>query len=140
MLPPNPIPPLVNLRGQANGPGRPAHHPPAGGVIGDPPVRRRNARLELGDPHQIANGEQAERDAREAFRFLENVRLGQDQQQIAVRQNLATRQQELAAERARLGVGQQNLDALLEARRVAAAAMVADRRRRRGMAPQAHGR
>ena len=142
MLPPNPLPQLGIVRGQVNGPGQPARLPEANRVDDriNERVRQRNARPELGGPRRIANGEQAQRDAREAFRFLNNVGLGQDQQQIAVRQNFRARQQELAAERARLGVGEQNLDALLEARRVAAAAMVADRRRRRGMAPQAPNR
>ncbi|KAI4946320.1 hypothetical protein J4E86_009025 [Alternaria arbusti] len=142
MLPPNPLPQLGIGRGQVNGPGQPARLPEANRVDDriNERVRQRNARPELGGPRRIANGEQAQRDAREAFRFLNNVGLGQDQQQIAVRQNFRARQQELAAERARLGVGEQNLDALLEARRVAAAAMVADRRRRRGMAPQAPNR
>ncbi|KAI4641638.1 hypothetical protein J4E93_007736 [Alternaria ventricosa] len=137
MLPPNPLPQLGIGRGQVNGPGQPARLPEANGAIDriNERVRQRNARPELGGPHRIVNGEQAQRDAREAFRFLDNVRLGQDQQQIAV-----PRQHGIAAERARLGVGEQNLEALLEARRVAAAAMVADRRRRRGMAPQAPGR
>ena len=112
MLPPNPLPQLGIGRGQVNGPGQPARQPEANRVVDqiNERVRQRNARPELGGPHRIANGEQAQRDAREAFRFLDNVRLGQDQQQIAVRQNLAARQQELAAERARLAAARQNLD------------------------------
>jgi len=112
MLPPNPLPQLGIGRGQVNGPGQPARQPEANGAIDriNERVRQRNARADLGGPHRIANGEQAQRDAREAFRFLDNVGLGQDQQQIAVRQNLRARQQELAAERARLAAARQTLD------------------------------
>jgi len=112
MLPPNPLPQLGIGRGQVNGPGQPARLPEANRVDDriNERVRQRNARPELGGPRRIANGEQAQRDAREAFRFLDNVGLGQDQQQIAVRQNLRARQQELAAERARLAAARQTLD------------------------------
>ncbi|KAI4686295.1 hypothetical protein J4E81_008647 [Alternaria sp. BMP 2799] len=87
MLPPNPLPQLGIGRGQVNGPGQPARLPEANRVDDriNERVRQRNARPELGGPRRIANGEQAQRDAREAFRFLDNVGLGQDQQQIAVR-------------------------------------------------------
>jgi hypothetical protein len=138
MLPPNPLRPLFNGRGFVDRPVQQAHRPVAGEAI--PRPYERNVREDLMRRHRQANAQQAERDANEALHFLEGVRLGEQQGQAIMNRNVGARRQELEADRARLEEMRRGLDARVEARRAAAAAMVAERRRLRGVAPRANGR